>query len=877
MGDGSSAIAPGAVANINVATAIDVYVRVRDMTGRPLKGAVVTLGGVMIPSQVTDESGLAVLGGVVGTSFTVSASYTALFGAKPGSLVASKLRTVSATAAFDPSPPTAPDPKARRELHTTVQIPVYYPLKRLFGWQSPILRAKIYMDAVSVAPFTSAHPKDNPDKNRLSKLNDMLALLDPSTRELEAAKKQIKDLEASIAKQKQLLVQDGKKHDADSASLAAHDKKVAGEDASKLSDAARARKEKRDAERRGGLQKKVDQDDELKAAHLASLEKSEKSLADAATALEAAKASHGGSTHRQMMEYVVDRVLPKTGLDDWIKYGIIHLTGLRYRPSGRCCYPPGPMVYGMREKEIDEREHPSSSAQSTSDFAKAQRVYAREYLALLKENPELAKSAAAFYPRQKAFVSWGLKARPYREPPEGKSVPGKVASGALVESLERLARSEGPWVAEPPDPAAKGKRKPKLPTELYELRAIASSVCQAWLKSVGAARAGGIPKGPPDENALLGEIVDRWFQQQIPEVVWNRAVRCTQLIHDFVEQGLDMAPADWNRPKVPPDWERVFTGDSSAWLRHHDETMQPYVTGVVCNDVASILARARGLPIGHEEFIMGIAHTIREAGQAADKARQKAEVAAAAALAAATAAGAPAPPPLPAPARVGLFRPQTLGELKSGDIIFFGHWVPAADADKEVHIIPPRTILDLGPSVGTKDDSQFGAALSRGILDVKNPESLAPTKGVVVYGVQRDRPHIPGDAGAEQPRAVPSSIKTDAKKKKKPDIAPADRIVRAWLSDPKPKKGEVLPDPPPPPTTVYDMLTYQHIATVIEVREKYALCLETAQPVGVTARNWETLSGAEVFFGRLTPKNPPDLSWFLSRDNLLAKGRLDDG
>ena len=82
------------------------------------------------------------------------------------------------------------------------------------------------------------------------------------------------------------------------------------------------------------------------------------------------------------------------------------------------------------------------------------------------------------------------------------------------------------------------------------------------------------------------------------------------------------------------------------------------------------------------------------------------------------------------------------------------------------------------------------------------------------------------------------------------------------------------------------MLTYEHISTVIEVQpaQKRALCLETDRPVGVKARPWNApakypltgLSAGEIFFGRMT-ENPTKLSWFLNRDNLLAKERLDDG
>ncbi len=312
----------------------------------------------------------------------------------------------------------------------------------------------------------------------------------------------------------------------------------------------------------------------------------------------------------------------------------------------------------------------------------------------------------------------------------------------------------------------------------------------------------------------------------------------------------------------------MFFASDSAWLKRHSETMQPYFTGVVCNDVASILARARGLPIGEAEFIMGIADAIREAGKAAaEKSASEAAKAAAAmkeAAAVATQAAVagvssepvdptkPPPPPAPAPAPpfVGLYRPKAVSDIQVGDIIFFGHWVAAGDEGREVHIIPPNTIMDLGPMQGKTDKSQFGAALTRGIGPVTEVDELEPSSGVNVYGVQRKRPST-------------FRKQNDGTMK---EVKHADRIVRAWINN----------HDPADPKTVYDQLTYMHISTVIGFKDGHVLCLETDAPVGVTKRSWDSLSTGEVFFGRITPRNPPNLSWFLNRDNLLSKGRLDD-
>lgn len=823
MAEGSDiSVSHGGPATTSVGTQVDLYLRVRDLSGRPLEGAKVFVDRPKDPT-VTDKAGLCVIKGKSGGSFTVSAEYEAnfgKFGVRKGVFKEQRL----AIAPFDPTPPGAPaDPNVHLEVHATIRIPVEYRLLKLFGWQNPALRPKIYMDPVPVAGHRRLD-ETNKDKSREWQLREGLRVYDAGGRkEIAEAKKAVEARKKLIDERNKALGIDDKRIKDDQAALDAHDARVA-----KLSDDERSAKEKVNADKRAALQKKLDDDTAKRAADKEKLD--EASNVEAVDrALEVALASHGGSTHRQVMEYIVKQALPKSRYanEPWIKYAIIHLTGLRYRPSHNCCFPPEDIVYGMRELEIDTREHPSSrGASSKEEHAERQRIFAREYLSLLSSDEDLAKRVASFFDKQIGGVYAGTTMRKYA----GRS--GKpFKPGQIIDLLKKIALSDGPFSVDPPDAQSKSKAPAKGPSLLYDLRAVASAVCQAWIQGVGAEgkRSGG---APPDEGEFLGEIADRYFNGgQIPENVWIRAMSSTPLLNDFADAKTATSDADWNIKKVGA-WNRVFPTDGSLWLKHHQRTFQPYFTSVVCNDVTSILARLRGLPIGDQEFMMGMANELFRYGKAS-KTKSPSD-----------------------PSFVGLFRPQKLTDLRRGDILFWGKWIKDGERSDD-YIIPPAYVLDLGPCSAKVDPTQLARAIKQGVQSADGTSilQLPPDKKTFAFAVERNRRVTVSDAEGNERT-----------------FRYADRLVRAWPD----KDG----------SAVNDWLSYMHVAMIIDIDEANgnAILYETAAPVGIVVRPWEyndhpqwCLNIPEVFAGRSPPGEAPNLDWFLDEHNLLDEGRLDDG
>ncbi len=843
MGDGSDvSVAHGVPATIHVGTALDLHVRVRDGGGRPLSHATVFIG---LSSKETDADGLALFPGA-STSTTAFAAYAPHFDKTPGAKVYSQKIDLSKLAPFDPNSAEAPD-LLPKELHVTLVVAIPYALKHLFGWQNKILRKLIYFDGGR----GNTSKLDNPKLDRKLRLQEILDTFDPEVKK--------------VAKLRNKKSKD--KSDVDALA-----KKLEAEKAirKKLSDARDASLTKDPMRSQANADKEIKKHDEHIDKMATELENAQKTFAADDAAFTAAQASHGGFTHQDLMRYIVDEFLPKLTLrDQWIHYAIVHLTGLRYRPSNGGYYAPAKLVYGFREKEIDELEHPSTPDGDPGRFAQRQRAHARAYLSWLKADAALLEGAAARYGWQLAKIKTGAKGRRYEPAP----VKGGAAAAQLLSALDTIARRDEDWAVKPPPSAPKTKPKPgapaapaprearpMTPVDVYALRAVASAVTQTLIASAGgtSSRFSG---APPDESEYLGEIVDRRFSvPALPDPIWKSVVSTTQLLNDFVEADWDVIPANWNRPKALGAWDRIYAGiDSSDWLEHHSKTMQPFVTAAECNDVASTLGRARGLPFTGDEWISKMAWTTSKEGGGAEMFQ----------------------------GTTGLFRPHRISEVQAGDIIFVGHWVSSEDTDKEVHIIPPELFVRLNPisadagkptqglSQAVNDwEDRVGFAAALGIMNalpsVETKEDLAAPESGWAYAIETKRP-----LGSKNEKRASRIIRRSVDKV--PAAPPAAKGAAPKVpATPPATDAPPVPAPAPPPLVPHwEMLAYQHIATVIEVDDAVRT-FETAEPVGVKAWPWNWVSNPEWFFGRIPPGKQPDLSWFLDRENLIGKGRLDD-
>lgn len=883
-------VAPGVPANLPLPAKVDVYVRVRDLGGRPLRGAAVSSASFPQASatkNVTDALGQVVVKNAdAAAQMKVKATYLPNTG-KGNDAPTSLEVTVPITLRYDPSPKDAPG-TVTPELYVTILLPVRYALTHLFGWQHRTIRERIYIAGQTVEPYLALHPKDDPTRSRLVMLQEFIKHFDPSAAAIAQAQSKLNAATAD-SNRKDAVAKEAEK-------TVAKDEKAVGAAEKQANDRAAKAKPKAgtpDPPTNGttppdpkpvpedryvaAAKKRRDQDQAVAAKHAAELAQSKQRLADAEAALAAAQASHGFASHRAAVTYIFDVVFKNQDIAPWIKFGVMHFSGLRYRPTAGCCEPAEDILYKIRKKELRDKEHPSSSALAEAQHVEAQQRCAREYLAYLTHpgSKAVLDDVGRLYPQK------------YREY-SGKTTK-QTGVAAVLELLRTLAQRTTGWLQAPPG------AKAVFTDSVYELRAIALATTEQWLKAIQKAHG---EDSLPDSPEVHGELCDRYFKDEIPKAVWERIAASTPLINDFFDDRWDVKPNHWNytpsKAKVDKEWEGVFSPPGHTWekwFKGYDKTFRPSFTGGVCNDIASMLARARGAA-SEAESIMSMMRKCFAAGQAArDERKKKAAEAAKAAGSApgqtSTADGDGTTPVTPPPAAdpipsdsdfAGIFRPQSFAEVRAGDMIFFAVWVPRTDYKVTEHGVVPDHIQALRanpaptwePHPHTKDvmagSPGFAAQLAARLNLYDTMEALYATvtaPGAVAYGVV---------AGAKGQQV----IKAYAKPPPKP--APAKQPAGTPAG---PLPTPPAPDPVDPKAFVVDHqhLVYMHIATVVKPEANQLVMLETASPTGIFIRYRDTLLDPTVWFGRLPVPigpGPPNLSAYLERSRLVDAARLDD-
>lgn len=450
---------------IDLGDEVVVCVRVRDLSGRCLAGAKVTIGGPHPAHGTTDRSGLVKLPVTMSGDLPVDARYVTSQLERGTAQFTAATRTIKATdLSFDEDG----DGAAKAELWVTLRVDIRYVLTHAFGWQNPHLRKKVYFDAQSYkyTTLSNQHPTDDPSRDRALALADAVRYF-----KQRADAKVIQRLDAELK-----LVE------------ARDDQEMAAADSVRSK-----HKIKDDSPNSPELQAEID-----KAFAEAQKDETRKAIA----ALEADASGPHLTTHRGLVECLLDlfdKEPEGARTPDWVKYAVLHLSGLRYRPMGAggtvpLYIAPAHVVLGFRKRDIRHTEHPSSwdrtgaPAGADASHEERQRGFAFEYAALIAREPELAslkRDGAAMYALAKDPANWEAKA--------------------------------------------------KVSRSITALRAVAEKVAQIWIELASTSS----KAGAMDADAtFLGEIVDRWASpgpDQLPERVWLCTVKSTQLINDFID------------------------------------------------------------------------------------------------------------------------------------------------------------------------------------------------------------------------------------------------------------------------------------------------------------------------------------------------------
>lgn len=537
-----TAIASDVTNTVDASRDFELLVTVRDRTGGPLAGASVNveMDGGAAWSDKTDATGLARFSGrAPGTLVAVTAFYRPESGADFDVVYRGE-----ATLVLDPD-------RCDGQRSVTVLVSIAHPLKHLFPWQNREVRKLVHWYMTDPDDSSSF---DDSFANRLRHLRFVIEAYSDIPSERELFETRVKNWDAMDGLTFQI-------------------------------EQAPTQKKRDDLAAKNQLQFIFDQ----------------------------VGAASEGASHRQVMKTLLERTFqwsrqdptkpdsPVETIPDWLKYGIVQLTGLRYRGAGNSYYPIDALVYNLREKEIDEVEH---GPKGVDPSPKRQREYAREYADYLDSRRDLVDDVQKRFLSQldcihdfdghvwaKQRTTGSLKEAPVRGPSAKTTSSKKLL---VSEVLEQIAMGAGALTKD----------------EALHLRAAACALTEVWIRD---AVVRSTDAAPANEDELHGAIVDRFQNRHLPEVVWRRAVMCTRLFNDFADGAWDSHPAGWNRPEVPVEWRRVFRDRTyESWSQEHKETLQPVPTGAVCNQITEMLGRARGITL--QTGILGHMSTIHTFG-----------------------------------------------------------------------------------------------------------------------------------------------------------------------------------------------------------------------------------------------------------------------
>lgn len=615
----------------------------------------------------------------------------------------------------------------------------------------------------------------------------------------------------------------------------------------------------------------------LKEARTAGIEQSR---IDAAEAMQL--------THRELLEYICnlfDLDAEMTAVPGWVRYAVLHYSGLRYAGAHNSYQPAEQMIAALRLDEIRR-----GATEPTSDPQRLA-ILLEEHIALLRDDPSLEESLLAAEKRR-AYHSRGREA----------VVAPRVELEAALASLRPAA--------EPAAPARRGKKAPSPPD--VALLDAARGCAEHWTREMNneeQRRRALAPPGPKEQSPPPLPLEEAWGllvryrdTGKLPPEAWPAVVQYTELRNDFVNvPAIAFAkpkPARRGEPAPPPAPPPPPAGNSrwpvaapspegraqkeypdgalaplfpkalQAWKKQQAQDLSLVVSRAVCNQITEMVAAARGVVL--EGGITGDAHN--------DMLGEGDEDRAAASLVDPSAL-------LGSVAGRSLFRPQSPDQLQRGDLIFFLTWRQIGDVADPASWVPLFLDMSYRVAVYGENDPLPGT-----------PERKpAPPDFVTLDRVGTGRPPRFVDAQTGVPVTVLEELGEDmllrgkgVRPNKAADVTGSDYrhrgaphrraeqlgVWRTQLGE-QDRLSHVLVRRHPLVTHYTEVLAFSHIATVIEPPwgGNHLLAFETADPTGVTIRSWR--AGWNVLYARPAGQvKVPHLAHYLDRDNLLSDWRL---
>ena len=494
---------------VDIGAPITARVTVRDLSGMPLSGATVraVVGGTPTgPAVTTDATGLATLNTTNRASLGVRAELDGFDYA---------IAAVDVTAS---------------EVFVTPRLRRPFALRHPYAWQNRVMRERLFRehaedreDPGAVRPVSAEDRKDRVE--RLLDISEYLggalgiahptasaAAVDAERARLQRTGEHLDDLSARS--------QAGGTHGLDDA----------GEEELASDRGEMGLRDTRPAPRRSGARTdRMERRDETAAAREA------RRLVDGRLA----RVNELALSHRELLDHLVNRVFPAApegAIGGWLKYMIIHFTGLRYVNSNASYHWPKKILAALRAREIDAGELDSADAERL-------RIYtgeARAIVATLGTSPPRSVTTAM------GFVDRFDPAHAGEAAPRGRG----------------------------------GRRRGSDPTNLTDaLEALHKALADAWSASISDNEIFGLLRLRSEESPLVASA------GRLAPSEWAWTQTHTQMRNDLTT---------WDESAREPDF---LPADMDAWKDRQGWDLVPAPWGAQCNQIAEMAAQARGIQI----------------------------------------------------------------------------------------------------------------------------------------------------------------------------------------------------------------------------------------------------------------------------------------
>ncbi len=620
-------------------------------------------------------------------------------------------------------------------------------------------------------------------------------------------------------------------------------------------------------------------------------------------------------THRELLAYIQRHIFEKDAdghiVPPWVRYAVIHFSGLRYAGAHFAYYPAEEILTSLRRAEID--------AGATEPTADPQRlaILLEEHLAMIRDEPAL--EAGLLGPKERKARAAALE----------KNAP--IARAAVVGSLQdALAALQGGATEAAPAPAGKKKAAPVSPEET--LKSVVRACSDFWGRELNNADlrraafsppAGGAQSSPPPPlEEAWGLLVHRRDTGKLPADAWPAVVQYTELRNDFV----NVASVAFPKPKkakkgepppapdpIPPPvgnsrWpvlapsvegspHREYPGALQlvgqkrmlAWKTQQADDLSLVTSRAVCNQITEMVAAARGVVLkGGIEGDSRAAHATvaTDDNEDDDDNDTDASFQSRALLNMGRAlriAG-------------GLYIPASPDTIKRGDLMYFLTWRQLGDApDPSAWVSPHLPIPGFRLAVYNVNDAlpvPPPPPPKKG--EPKPPPPPAPGPQSVLWVTRSGGSSVGFVDSHGTPVTVlradeeskllrgsgarPATVALDgADNRDSTRHAGLDQIALAPTSlSAKTKLDYVFVRRHPAAKRYHEVLGWSHIATVIDPPDAsgYLVTFETNAPTGVNRRPWRP--GWSVVFGRPLGQSEgaPHLAHFLDKRSLLDEARL---